>query len=96
MKHAVKNDNKRFQLTSSPAIVSVEMCYKKSIFGYRGPADMLFLKISVHLPAHIAAARRHLERGLRVESMGDIVKMILIYIYTRSVIQLLNQTFNIC
>jgi len=34
---------------------------------------MLFLKISTHLPAHISSARKHLERGMHVESIGDIV-----------------------
>ncbi len=48
------------------------MSFNKSIFGYRGENDNLFLKIYTQLPSHIASARRHLERGISLPSLGEI------------------------
>lgn len=62
-------------MSSSPAIVKVEMCQRKSIFGYKGNEDRLFLKIITHLPTHIAPAKRYLERGMNVPVIGDIVRV---------------------
>lgn len=66
-------------MSQSPAIVAVQLCQRKSIFGFKGNEDRLFLKIILHLPAHVAPAKRHLERGMNVPVIGDIV-LFIVYI----------------
>lgn len=77
-------------MSQSPAIVAVQLCQKRSIFGYKGNEDRLFLKIITHLPTHIAPAKRHLERGMNIPVIGDIVFKIQISSY----IKVCNPTYE--
>lgn len=47
------------------AVLGVEMTMKQSLYGYQGNRKMPFVKITMLLPNHINAAKKHLEQGFQ-------------------------------
>ncbi|KAG8521459.1 DNA polymerase delta catalytic subunit [Galemys pyrenaicus] len=67
---AISRDQRGGKELSGPAVLGVELCSRESMFGYHGHGPTPFLRITLALPRLVAPARRLLEQGIRVASLG--------------------------
>uniref|UniRef100_A0A8C0LXV5 DNA polymerase n=2 Tax=Canis lupus familiaris TaxID=9615 RepID=A0A8C0LXV5_CANLF len=67
---AISRDQRGGKELTGPAVLSVELCSRESMFGYHGHGPSPFLRITLALPRLVAPARRLLEQGIRVAGLG--------------------------
>ncbi|XP_059007002.1 DNA polymerase delta catalytic subunit [Mustela lutreola] len=67
---AISRDQRGGKELMGPAVLSVELCSRESMFGYHGHGPSPFLRITLALPRLMAPARRLLEQGIRVAGLG--------------------------
>uniref|UniRef100_A0A8C7BE62 DNA polymerase delta catalytic subunit n=1 Tax=Neovison vison TaxID=452646 RepID=A0A8C7BE62_NEOVI len=67
---AISRDQRGGKELMGPAVLSVELCSRESMFGYHGYGPSPFLRITLALPRLMAPARRLLEQGIRVAGLG--------------------------
>ncbi|XP_040490283.1 DNA polymerase delta catalytic subunit isoform X2 [Ursus maritimus] len=67
---AISRDQRGGKELTGPAVLSVELCSRESMFGYHGQGPSPFLRITLALPRLMAPARRLLEQGIRVAGLG--------------------------
>nr|XP_021536769.1 DNA polymerase delta catalytic subunit [Neomonachus schauinslandi] len=67
---AISRDQRGGKELTGPAVLSVELCSRESMFGYQGHGPSPFLRITLALPRLMAPARRLLEQGIRVAGLG--------------------------
>ncbi|XP_042775245.1 DNA polymerase delta catalytic subunit isoform X1 [Panthera uncia] len=67
---AISRDQRGGKELAGPAVLSVELCSRESMFGYHGHGPSPFLRITLALPRLLAPARRLLEQGIRVPGLG--------------------------
>ncbi|XP_029781128.1 DNA polymerase delta catalytic subunit isoform X1 [Suricata suricatta] len=67
---AISRDQRGGKELAGPAVLSVELCSRESMFGYHGHGPSPFLRITLALPRLMAPARRLLEQGIRVPGLG--------------------------
>jgi DNA polymerase delta subunit 1 len=69
---AVKGTLGDKRAAAGPALVRIEPVMKSNIYGFHGHQKALFLRLSVRLPAFIAACKRVFKEGFHVQGLGNV------------------------